>query len=153
MSHHSSVVQKICLAMLASLVLAACETKDAELVETASRTFANEYFNLRYGNAATLCTQESRKWLEYSASNVSQSDLDVVNNYPDTATCEIVDIDMNGDTEAKVKLRVHNFLDNDSLENKSTICPSAVFSFNMHKENDRWKIVLNALPVAIHSGN
>lgn len=151
MSHHSSVISKICLTMLSSFVLAACETKETELVETTSRTFANEYFNLRYDNAATLCTPESRKWLEFSASNVSQSDLDIVNNYPDTATCDIVDVSMNNDAEATVKLKVHNFLDNDSLENKSRICPSAVFSFNLHKENDKWKVVLHALPAAIQA--
>ncbi len=151
MSHHNSVIYKICLTMLSSFVLAACETKEAELVETTSKTFANEFFNLRYGNAATLCTQESRKWLEYSASNVSQADLDIVNNFPDTATCEIVDVNMNNDDDATVKLKVHNFLDNDSLENKSRICPTAVFSFNLHKENDKWKVVLDALPAALQA--
>ncbi len=153
MSYHSSVISKIFLAILSSLALTACETKDDELVETTSKTFANEFFNLRYGNAATLCTQESRKWLEYSASNVSQDDLDLVNNYPDTATCEVMDISMTDVSEATVKLKVHNFLDNDSLENKSRICSTAVFSFNLHKENDNWKVVLDALPVAIRYDN
>lgn len=153
MSYHNSVMCKICLTMLSSLVLAACETKDTELVETTTKTFANEFFNLRYGNAATLCTKESRKWLEYTASNVSQSDLDLVNNYPDTASCEIVDVSINDDAEATVKLKVHNFLANDSLESNPRICPTATFSFNLHKENEKWKVVLDALPAAKYSDN
>ena len=79
-------------------------------------SFANYYFNWHFPKAVKYCTQESERWLRYAASNVNETDVELLRQKPEDASIEITDIDFGDDeTSATVTLTVHNFLQMDSI--------------------------------------
>lgn len=41
-------------------------------------SFANYYFNWHFPKAVKYCTQESERWLRYAASNVNETDVELL---------------------------------------------------------------------------
>lgn len=121
--------------------LAACSLEDENAAEVRLKAFAQNYFNLRFKQAAKFCTPESEKFIRCHASNIRQSDLDVLDAQSDTAVCEIIDIDMNDDT-ANAIINVENFLCCDSVMQSGFICKKAKFGLSMQKVEDKWLVVM-----------
>ena len=56
--------------------------------------------------AVKYCTQESERWLRYAASNVNETDVELLRQKPEDASIEITDIDFGDDeTSATVTPR------------------------------------------------
>ena len=55
-------------------------------------SFANNYFNWHFPKAVKYCTQESERWLRYAASNVNETDVELLRQKPEDASIEITDI-------------------------------------------------------------
>lgn len=126
-----------------SFILGACQSKDDDSIEERVKTFAHCYFNLRYGNAMTLCTDSSRKWIEYKASNITPADLEIINSQTDTAQCDIDEVEISDDgTEAMAHLTLHNALICDSIGKAGRIVPETKESVQLKKINGKWYISL-----------
>ena len=65
-----------CMGLFVSLLLS-CSDKDANTAEERALTFAQNYFNLRYKQSLTLCTENAKKWIVFRATNITQEDVDV----------------------------------------------------------------------------
>lgn len=121
---------------------ASCFHEDEDTVEKRAVAFAQNYFNLRFRQASTLCTDASAKWISYRASNISQADLDVLDAQTDTATCEVEDISDDDDT-ATVTVTVRNFLRCDSIGKAGNMCREARFSLPMRRIGEKWFVDIN----------
>ena len=55
-------------------------------------SFANNYFNWHFPKAVKYCTQESERWLRYAASNVNETDVELLRQKPEDASIEITDL-------------------------------------------------------------
>lgn len=129
----------ICCFLMATLT--ACSFEDENAAEVRLRAFAQNYFNLRFKQASAYCTPESEKFIRFHASNIRQSDLDILDAQPDTAVCDIIDIDINDDT-ANAVISVKNFLRCDSVSQSGFVCNDAKFELSMQKFEDKWFVVL-----------
>ena len=97
--------------------------------------------------AVKYCTQESERWLRYAASNVNETDVELLRQKPEDASIEITDIDFGDDeTSATVTLTVHNFLQMDSIGQDPQLIEQADFQLPMCMEKGLWKIKLDKLP-------
>lgn len=131
----------VAIAASAFIAMQSCSYKDENAAEERARQFAQSYFNLRFGQAAGLCTENSVKWIKYHASNISQDDIDVLDSQTDTAVCEIDDID-DSDDSATVSMTVRNFLRCDSIGKRGRMCEEANFQIAMRKVGDKWLVDL-----------
>lgn len=138
--HTKKTCSLLFLGILAAL-LAACSPGESSEAEKCAKAFASSYFNLRFEQAAKLCTQNSEKWIRMQASNIQQQDIDVLNMQKDTAECEVESIETNADTATAV-LKIQNFLSCDSVGKPGYICKQAVFTVTLTKTNDVWQVDL-----------
>lgn len=63
------------LCLLTGLGAAGCTNKEEEQVNSRAKEFAENYFNLRFDKAYGNCTEDSRKWMAFRASNITEHDL------------------------------------------------------------------------------
>lgn len=140
------IQQKVACMIVAAALCLSCTSSDETNIDADVKAFACSYFNFRYSDALNFCTPESEKWIKFKASNISQADIDVVNNQTDTAECEVDGIDMNDDGTATAHVEIKNFLLNDSIGKAGVMCKSAKFSFTLFKHADHWKVHLSSLP-------
>lgn len=127
---------------VAMILLVACgSSSDAdESIRKNAVAFADSYFNLDFHAALDLSTSESRKWICYVASNVSEADLEVLRSYGHDATVNVERVEVIGDTAAVVKLSVDGFLCTDSIGRPGHIVDGAIFSLPMVRRGDRWLV-------------
>lgn len=110
-------------------------------------SFATYYFNWHFPKAVKYCTQESERWLRYAASNVNETDVELLRQKPEDASIEITDIDFGDDeTSATVTLTVHNYLQMDSIGQDPQLIEQTDFQLPMCMEKGLWKIKLDKLP-------
>lgn len=127
-----------------AMLLSACSSKDENAAEERMMAFAQHYFNLRYKQAATYCTEGSLKWLKYRAANINQSDLDFLNSQPDSAVCTIDDFSYEADS-AKARISVKNFLKSDSVGKRGVVIDEQSFNIPMRRVGDKWLVQLDSL--------
>ena len=141
-SHKLHTLYIVATACMAIATMPSCSYGDENAAEQRAKQFAQNYFNLRFKLASTLCTENSEKWIRYHAANINQKDLDALNSQTDTAICDINDINDNGNT-AEVIITVKNFLSCDSIGKNGVINKEAHFRLNMKKTGDTWYVDLN----------
>ena len=140
----SGIAASWCIA----LCLCSCGMESGEMAERVAVGFAQNYYNLRFKQAARLCTDESLKWIQYQASNISADDLDVINSQTDTAQCEVEDISISDD-HATVKMNIRNFLQCDSIGTAGRMCQQASCNIDLKKKGDQWLVDLKAPLVSV----
>lgn len=123
------------------LLSMSCNSRDEDAAEERAVQFAQNYFNLRFKQAASFCTKDSEKWIKYRAANIRQEDIDVVNAQSDTAVCNIEDVS-GDDNSATVTISVNNFLRSDSIGKEGHMCKEAKYSVAMQKVGDTWLVHL-----------
>ena len=110
-------MKKFMILLTCILLFTACSeptTRD-EAVQEAALNFADAYFNFNFKQAQEYATEESGKWLRYVASNVTQADIDSINNHEETATVTVGWVDWQSDSTAVVCVKVSNFAQHDSI--------------------------------------
>lgn len=132
---------KLFVAVAAILLIACNSSSDAnESIRKSAVAFAENYFNFDFHAALEYSTPESRKWICYVASNVSEADLEVMRSYGHDATVNVERVEVIGDTAAVVKLSVGGFLCMDSIGRPGHIVDEAIFSLPMVRRGDRWLV-------------
>lgn len=127
------------MGLFVSLLLS-CSDKDANTVEERALAFAQNYFNLRYKQSLTLCTENAKKWIVFRATNITQEDVDVINAQTDTAECEIDDVELNDETTADVKMTIKNVLVCDSIGKRGSIKEKIKKTLKMKKVSGNWYV-------------
>lgn len=116
-------------------------------VEATVDSFACDYFNWYFEEAARHCTPESERWLRYAASNVHQADIDLLTHQEESAQHEILEINMDeNDTTATAHLTVRNYLHMDTIGTKGHFVNQADFVLNLVRRNGRWLVRMGGLP-------
>lgn len=125
------------------ICLAACQSSTSEHsdVEKVAEDFAKAYFNYDFEKAAQLATADSRKWLEYEASNLSHGDIDMLRCQDEGADAVVVGTDYNGGGWAMVSVTARNFLLADSIGGAGRIVDEHDFELKLRKGDDgQWKV-------------
>lgn len=115
--------------------------------EQAADSFAENYFNYQFEEAAEHATKDSERWLRYAASNIHKADVEVLRSQDEGASADVEDITLgDGDSTAIATVNVHNYRRLDTIGNAGRMIDEARFQLNMMKEEGKWKIRMEGLP-------
>jgi hypothetical protein len=133
------------LLIMGFLSLSSCGSdKEEQLIKTVS-SFSDSYFNWQYFRSVEYCTPESKQWLSYMASQVDESDIEALRTQEEGATVEIENVDiLPGDSVAKIKVKVYNYLNMDTIGVKGKPVDEATFVILMKRNDGVWKVQLTA---------
>ena len=136
----------VCL-LTAAVMGCASGDKDNEEAEAAALAFANAYFNYDFDEAAKFCTQDSRQWLAFAASNVYGADIEVLRNMEAGASANVTDVDiLDGDSTAVATVEVANFMQRDTIGKSGRVVDEAVFTLNLVRNDSGWRVRMASLP-------
>ncbi len=139
------------IAAFFSVVLSCSNRNDAEqdeikaISETAD-SFAGRYFNFDLIGASKLSTMESKKWISFLASNITQEDVNMLREQDEAATFVNLNVDKTSDSTATSSYKVTNFLMIDTLGRPGIITDEAFYKINLVKRNGRWLVKMEGLP-------
>lgn len=120
---------------------------DRDKAETAASSFAQAYFNYNFDEAAKFCTQDSRRWLSFAASNIYEADVEVLRNMETGATAEVTDMDFSDeDSTAVATVEVANFMQRDTIGKAGRVIDAAVFALTLVRRDGVWKVRMASLP-------
>ncbi len=131
----------ICLAA----ILACCsKSSDEEQLESAVSDFATAYFNYDLHKASTLCTQESKKHILFTASNIHENDIEILRSQEKGASVSIRNIVVSKDkTTGTAEIEVSDFMELDTIGRPGHITDKATFVLSFRKHGDSWLAELN----------
>lgn len=133
------------LALLSFLSCSGSKDENDKEVGHVVDCFASCYFNLDLVGAVPFCTIESKKWLSFISSNISQADVDIIRTQQVGATHEIGEIEHICDTFVVANCSVFNFLRVDTLGTSGCITEQAVFRIPVVKRNGKWLVKMEGL--------
>lgn len=108
-------------------------------------SFSNYYFNYEYKNAIDYVTPDSRKWIIYVASNLSDDDIEALNTKTAPAVTEITDLTYNAyDSTGIVVVAVKNNMAFDSIGVTGHIADEQIYRIPFVRYENRWKIKMEA---------
>ena len=129
------------------LSLTACNMiqRDDDQATAVAVEWGDAFFNCDYHAAEALSTPESRRWLQFAASNTTQHDLDLLKQH--AAEVEATDFfpDAN-DTLRVVELVVHNSISPSIHAGESSQVDKALFHITVVKRNGNWLVRMADLP-------
>lgn len=135
------------LVLALSLMLVACnmiQNDDDEATSTAIQ-WGEAFFNCDYHTAEALCTPESRRWLQFAASNTTQQDLDLLKQH--AAQVEATDFFPEAnDTLRMVELVVRNSIKPTVAGEEPSKVDEALFHTTVVKRNGHWLVRMASLP-------
>ena len=127
----------------AALLLAACGPSERE--EEAEQTvlrFAETY----YKEAAQLCTPSSEKWIRFVATNVTDSDLIVLNQSDVEPQYEVDDLNAIDDSTMTATIEANHYFHLHDIGQKADIKEADTYTFTLRRINGQWKIDLASVP-------
>ena len=133
------------LAMVLSLTACNLTNREDTLATDVAVQWGEAFFNCDYHAAQALSTPESRRWLQFAASNTTQQDLDLLKQH--AAEVEATDyFPAANDTLRVVQLVVRNSLSPAVNDGAPLQVDEALFSVTVVKRNDQWLVRMASLP-------
>ena len=129
------------IAAIIALQATAClpdERQESKNMEQAAENFADAYFNHDYAKAVELATPESERFLRFRASNISEADVNMLNQRGQEATVSIKSCEQTSDSSATAIIAVEDYLSFDSIEGGGRNIPSAEYRLQLVKRGKRW---------------
>lgn len=139
-------MKKLLIWVLA-LSLTACSMlrKDDDQATAVAVEWGEAFFNCDYHAAEALCTPESRRWLQFAASNTTQHDLDMLRQQ--AAQVEATEFfPVASDTLRVVELMVRNSVSPTIHGGESAQVEEALFHVTVVKRNGSWQVRMASLP-------
>ena len=109
-------------------------------------SFAVAYFNFHYDKAIKYVTNPSARWIHFSASNVTQKDINILKSKEYDASIEIKDMTNDGDSLYHVSVMVCNYLPANIISKQEHIVDKDTYIFDTVKEHGKWKIRMASPP-------
>ena len=133
------------LAMVLSLTACNLTNREDTLATDVAVQWGEAFFNCNYHAAQALSTPESRRWLQFAASNTTQQDLDLLKQH--AAEVEATEyFPAANDTLRVVQLVVRNSLSPAVNGGAPLQVDEALFSVTVVKRNDQWLVRMASLP-------
>lgn len=126
-----------------TLIISACDSHEQEKGEIGktAEDFAIAYFNYDFTRASKFATDDSRKWFEFEASNISEENIRQLREMEKGATAELKGINVVNDSTARVHIRINNFLAVDSIGGFGRIVDERTFVLQLQRSGEgTWKV-------------
>ena len=130
-----------------TLALTACNMmqNDDDQATAIAIEWGEAFFNCDYHAAEALSTPDSRRWLQFAASNTTQQDLDLLKQH--AAEVEATDFFPEAnDTLRVVELVVHNSVKPTIAGEQPSQIEKAMFRTTVVKRNGSWLVRMASLP-------
>lgn len=137
------------IAVAAIMISTACKSGRTSTDDIAASvdSFAVNYFNWHFAQAAKFCTTDSFRWLQFAASQVDTVDIKALRNKKTQLTVEVNDIDINKEeTEAQVSISVSNYMAMGKYGMEPKEISHDDFCLNVVRTVGGWKVRMEALP-------
>lgn len=133
------------------LCMAACEGQNSSertVAEKVTEAFADAYFNYDFKRAEKYITPESRQWLHFAASNVSQETLDVLKLMGDEELPTVIvgETEVVDDSTQRVGVTVRNIVDTDSIGQAASVRDEETFRLTLVNREGNWMVKMEDLP-------
>ena len=144
------IMNKALVTLLMPLVALSCGDKRSAEDEIAGQCvgkFAEAYFNYNLPEALKYCTADSRKWIRFAASNISDSELDTLRARTDRAKVEIMEIKRDGNNNGGTAVvKVSDFMSYGEIGRPHTIVPQAWCELAFVVEDGKCLVRMEGLP-------
>lgn len=131
----------IILSLFILMVSFSCKGKEeSEYVQVRADSFATHYFNWQFEKCMKFVTPESRKYLQFAASNVTEGNVEMLRSMPEDAIVEIEDVTIEDMNHAFVKVSIHNFLAVDTIGREAKTHESGKATIRMVKKDNNWLV-------------
>ena len=130
-----------------TLALTACNMmqNDDDQATAIAIEWGEAFFNCDYHAAEALSTPDSRRWLQFAASNTTQQDLDLLKQH--AAEAEATDFFPEAnDTLRVVELAVRNSVKPTIAGEQPSQIEKAMFRTTVVKRNGSWLVRMASLP-------
>ena len=136
--------------LLLLVVIVSCDldgTQGSSQTDKCALQWAEAYFNYDLKRAAKLSTPESQKWLRFTASNITEEDLDVVRQQDQPATVTLAAVDDVNDSTWLAVVEVDHLVMPDSIGRPATVFDSPqLFRLNVVRRNNRMFVKMDGVP-------
>lgn len=106
--------------------------------------FTAAYCNYDFAEAQKHVTSDSEKWLRFMASNITQQDIDSIND-TQPATVEVEDMEISESmTEAKATVSVYGWMRKHDIGSIPKMTDECQLTVAMVKEGKQWKVRMEA---------
>ncbi|MCH5307416.1 MAG: hypothetical protein J1E37_04995 [Prevotella sp.] len=140
----------LCLIALAGTLFACQPSSDSDKAAMmAAQRWSEAYFCYDFHEAEKYVTPESRKWLQFAATNATQDDINLINEKRPQVEAENVTRlygEETCDTLCIVKLRVKDYVKPALLGHSSTRADEGIFSITLVLVQDQWMVRMEGLP-------
>lgn len=136
----------LCLLAICSVFSCGNNTEGEEYLKTCAQDFGNAYFNMNLHKALDFCTPESKVWIRYLATNLTQEDLNVLNAEEEASVAEVENVAMTSDSLAIVTIRVNHYLELGAIGHTGTLGHDGRFRIHLVKRKGKWKVRMEGLP-------
>ena len=138
---------KLLLLFMGAILLAGCEggMDGDQQARNAAEDWADAYFNCDFKDASEYVTPESRKWLQYAASNTTAEELKRLQDAGGAKVTASEGFDEANDTMRLVTLNVTNSLKPNG-QGTAEISKDAIFKVEVVKRDAGWQVRMVGLP-------
>ena len=139
--------KNIILAATALMTICACTSdKDKEEIENTARDFASCYFGCHFDEAIKLCDKESRKWIVFTATNISDDDIAVLNSSEVSPQYDIKEVSVDDDSTATAIVEAKEYMRASDIDTTAVISPEDTYTFKLRKRGGKWLVSLDMVP-------
>ena len=132
---------------MGAILLAGCDggMDGDQQARNAAEDWADAYFNCDFKDASEYVTPESRKWLQYAASNTTAEELKRLQDAGGAKVTASEGFDEANDTMRLVTLNVTNSLKPNG-QGTAEISKDAIFKVEVVKRDAGWQVRMVGLP-------
>ncbi len=129
------------------IVFSACNLSKLthERAAKTAELWARAFFYADYQEAQQYVTPDSRRWLQFAASNITQHDLDLINAADiDVETMDIQESD--NDSLVTAVIKVSNYVGPALLGQESVVQQVGFFTVTLVEHEGQWHVRMAGLP-------
>lgn len=109
-------------------------------------SFATNFYNWRLEKALKYCTAESKTQISFLASNISEEDIELINQRNEDASIEITNTEMlEGGIKARISMKIYNSFKMKDINSDVQLNKERDVTINLIKTNEGWKVDLTTL--------
>lgn len=109
-------------------------------------SFATNFYNWRLEKALKYCTAESKTQISFLASNISEEDIELINQRNEDASIEITNTGMLEEgIKARISMKIYNSFKMKDINSDIQLNKERDVSINLIKTNEGWKVDLTTL--------
>lgn len=139
-----------CFLCLLTLLLGGCQLTGGDgqgAADKVLQSWAEAYFNYDYEEALELMAPESGKWIHFAASNITEKDVEALQQKAKDASVTILNNHVaETDTLTVATIEVTDFYEHSDLLGEGKIVDKATFHITLVKRDGRWMVRTEGLP-------